>query len=590
MLARCRFWLSVCGVLIAACDSGQWVAGEKTAFDPPVVPTPSEREMTDALFARDRVVRVDIDMAPADWDALRKQTRSILDVVGSTCLSPPESPFTFFAADVSIDGVRATQVGVRKKGFYGSLDETKPSLIIDLEELGGTARVHGIKRLTLNNNKADPSQVKQCLGYDLFRRAGVAAPRCGFAKVVVNGRNLGLFTLVEGIKKQFLRVHFGDDSGNLYEGALSDFRAGWVDTFQRKTNESDLDRSDIESLVPLLDTPPADLRVALASHLDVDAFITFWAMELLVGHVDGYARNTNNFYLYHDETTGLLRFIPWGIDAIMFEGNQPMPWETEAPPVTVWAEGMLARRLYDVPQERDRYFARLETLLDTVWDESALLAELDALYRLLAPEVDATLQDSFAAEVARVRGFISGRRALLDAELAKPRPAWSKPLRDPWCVDALGDASATFQTTWDTLAATDIFAVGSGTMSVTYKSQTLGPPVAVGAKGGIDPASGNAQIQIAAWDGASHVYVLVVALPPALLVAGTSVPLDWVAGSGYLADVLLVPGGEPVVTALGALGEGVLELTQAPSPPGQAGAPFVGKVTTRVWEAFAAAQ
>ena len=55
--------------------------------------------------------------------------------------------------------------------------------------------------------------------------------------------------------------------------------------------------------------------------VDVDQFLEFWAAEVLLGHWDGYNGNTNNFWVYVGDD-GRLRFLPWGIDAIL-EGSEP---------------------------------------------------------------------------------------------------------------------------------------------------------------------------------------------------------------------------------------------------------------------------
>src|SRR5688572_23132180 len=99
-------------LLAAACTDGE----PGSATDDPPGPPPTDLEQSAALFAPDRVLDIDIELAPADWDALRTQTRSILDILGSSCLSPPESPFTYFNGTVTIDGERFDHVGVRKKG------------------------------------------------------------------------------------------------------------------------------------------------------------------------------------------------------------------------------------------------------------------------------------------------------------------------------------------------------------------------------------------------------------------------------------------------------------------------------------------
>ena len=102
--------------------------------------------------------------------------------------------------------------------------------------------------------------------------------------MTAQGKDLGIYSHVEAIKKPFLSRVFGDDSGNLYEGQISDFNDGLVSTFQVKTNELENDQSDLEAVVTALEADDAALWDALDAVIDMDAFLTFWAMEVLVGH------------------------------------------------------------------------------------------------------------------------------------------------------------------------------------------------------------------------------------------------------------------------------------------------------------------
>jgi len=45
-------------------------------------------------------------------------------------------------------------------------------------------------------------------------------------------------------------------------------------------------------------------------YFDSEEFFRFWAAESLINLSDGYAGNLNNFYLYHNPTTGKFVFIP----------------------------------------------------------------------------------------------------------------------------------------------------------------------------------------------------------------------------------------------------------------------------------------
>lgn len=562
--------LGACGID----DSGDITVVHPGEWQPPVDPT-------EAAYDPDHILRIDIEMEAAEWDALRLQTRSIFDVVGSSCLAePPPRPFTYFPAAVTIDGERFEDVGVRKKGFFGSLSETKPSLKVDFDQYVGDQRFSGLKQLTLNNATSDAAYVKQCLGYAVFAAAGVPAPRCSFATVSVNGASLGIYVNVEGIKKQFLARHFDDDDGNLYEGALSDFRPGWVDTFQKKTNESDPDRSDLDPLVAAMELPDADVLGALEALIDLDGFIDLWAAELLLMHADGYARNTNNFYLYRDPTSGLFSFIPWGIDSIMFE-DTTLPWEDARPPVAVWAEGALARRLYELPETRAKYFGRIQTLLDSVWNEAALQDEIDRMEALLSPELPSAERAGFQAALAAVRAFVSDRRDVLETALGEPAPTWEGPLRDPWCIDIIGELDATFSTTWGTLGADDPFALGSTAAIDLTLGGTLQPSLATAATAGLDADSGLPAVQLVLATSATEVYVAHLTVQAESFAPGATTPLDLTLASGYLIRIIFQAGTEPAFEVVGIVAEGTIALDQAATT---AGAPVSGRVTSMVYE------
>ncbi len=89
-----------------------------------------------------------------------------------------EDPFTYFQGDITIEEVTIKSVGIRKKGFIGSLDDRFPSLKIKFDEFVDQKPIADVDVLTLNNNKQDSSLVSQTLAYELFNAAGVHAPRC----------------------------------------------------------------------------------------------------------------------------------------------------------------------------------------------------------------------------------------------------------------------------------------------------------------------------------------------------------------------------------------------------------------------------
>lgn len=397
----------------------------------------ADAESSSNLYDPGHVLEVEIEMDPEDWDALRLQTRDGLDLIGEGCLTrPPGSPFTYFDADVTLDGRRFERVGVRKKGFYGSLSDTRPSLKVKLDHFVDDQETEGIDILTLNNNLSDPSQVKQCIGYQRFRDAGLPASRCTLAVVSVNGARLGVYSNVESIDKAFLRRNFDHDEGSLYEGALSDFRPHWVDTFEQK-GDTPGDRADLEAVVAALEVPDEDLERRVGRVVELEQFYDFWALEVLLMHADGYTRQTNNSFVYRSPENPRFTFIPWGIDVIL-QPDEAHPWEPSVPPGVAWAEGALARRLYLLPKTRDRYLARLEALLDEVWWEEQIVEEIDGYRRLLEPYIAGMPegeQELIHASIDDVLAFVAARRGQLTALLDAPPATWDRPLRDSWCLE-----------------------------------------------------------------------------------------------------------------------------------------------------------
>ena len=314
----------------------------------------------DDIFPTDRLLDVQITVAEEDWDTIRHQTRtfaSALDVRRKT--EAIESPYTYVDASVTIDGVSFPEVGVRKKGFLGSLNDYRPSLKIRLNHVDKKASIQGLTNLTLNNNQQDESLVSQFMGYALFNAAGLPAPRCAYAKVTVNGVNLGIYSHVESIRKPLLRRAFGNDRGTWYEGPYVDFYEGWLGSFEFKRGNDKTGREKIQRLIKVLESESEDIEGAIGELVDLDSFYTYWAVEGLLGFWDGYSGNNNNFFIYLNPETDKFHFIPWGADSLFVKYSKLEHQYDPLAPLSVKTGGLIAHKLYQLQSGRERYAAAL---------------------------------------------------------------------------------------------------------------------------------------------------------------------------------------------------------------------------------------
>jgi len=360
----------------------------------PLGDSPAEDLFTDGL-----IPRIAIEIAPADMDRLRTRPRTYVSAIVR------EGPITY------------TNVSIRLKGGPGSFRplEDRPAFTLNFGRLAEGQKFHGLKKLHLNNSVQDPTYLSEKIGRELFEAAGVPAPRAGQATVDLNRRQLGMYVLVEGIDQQFLRRYFKDTKGNLYDGhSQSDVTQGM------RTNSGDdrRDRSRLKALAAAAQEPDLNQRlVALETTLDLDRFLSFLAVEVMICHWDGYALNRNNFRIYHDRQSDRMVFLPQGVDQI-FQRQKIQPF----PPMT----GLVAKSALEIPQARERYRERLVQLLTNVFQIPVLTNHLNQIAARVQPvlaTVDAQEAESYLSRVAGFRRRIQQRVNSLTAQLLSSSPA-----------------------------------------------------------------------------------------------------------------------------------------------------------------------
>ncbi|MEE2779880.1 MAG: CotH kinase family protein [Myxococcota bacterium] len=557
-------------------DTGSASTLQDTAEQPPPPPpgpavpepcitfTPDAADPSDAVFDPTCVLDVHVDIDYGDWDELRKQTRAFVDIVKGDCLAePPSDIFTWFHADVTIAGETLTDVGIRKKGFLGSLSTEKPSLKIRFDKYTDDQNLATLTRLTLNNMNQDPGLINTCLAYQVMAEAGLPAPRCGFARVFVNNQDLGVYAHVDSIKKPFLSRHFTSDDGNLYEATVSDFRPEFLGTWEKKTNNTENDWSDMEAAIAALEASDDELIAALEGVFDLDAFYTFWATEVLIGHWDGYAGNRNNTYLYADPLDGLFRFIPWGADSVFLDPQYALEPGLEVPD-SVYAFGHLAYRLYMHPIGRVAYRERLQSLLETAWDGPGLVDEIDRLETLLQPHLPVDQRETMAVHLEGRRAWVDNRETQLHQELLGDAPEWEVPPQDTFCWPHVGTVSGTFDTEWGTAGWNYLQQIGT----VDHDVDGLDPlgNIAANARHGNGFTEGLGVIELVGNDLQGHYILLILTGPPELVAPNTTYPIDWKSFNGYLGGVEFL---DMDFELLGVLLDGVISFEKGSTYPGE---------------------
>ena len=426
------------------------------------------------LFRQDHLLDVQIKMAPEDFEKLRSQSdRSNSGMAFLFGGEIPTERFSQFKADVSVDGTKIKEVGIRTKGFIGSLNPDRPSLKIKFDEYRKQSPVEGLDRITLNNNIQDESLASQYLTYKLFNKAGIPAPRVSFAKVTVNDEYLGVYSHVESVRSPILKHHFGDDSGEFYEGTIADFYPKAVDRIEAKNKRTRKDRSRANKLAQSLENQETFNLTEVEKLVNIDQFIRFWAMENLIAFWDGYSNNQNNYFAYtNPKDKNRFHFMPWGADGAFVDISGPFGRMRRGEgPRAIYSQGMLNNRLYQSKGVPARYKAVMEDLLKNVWNESEIMEDIARIQKLTRDHLHEK-QDRLEDGTEKVTELVRLRRSDIEKEL-KDWPIEIGEARVPLHNVQVGKLKGSFSTDWNNERMESVLNMGETNIQLVLEGETI---------------------------------------------------------------------------------------------------------------------
>ncbi len=243
-----------------------------------------------------------------------------------------------------VDGASGTR-RVRVEPFFGDIDVCQRfSLKLDFNRYDNGARLNGLKKLNLHAMAADPSKMRERLGYSLYRDMDVLAPRAVHARVYINGEYHGLFAAVEDVDGRFTANRFPESGdGNLYKEIWPASHITNADAEAALKTNDDPGERDVSDFLAL-----KDAVVSASEHgLRHDA----WSVHRLRLPGPLHRRQSrdqrfrrrhgvllrlgpppanHNLYWYHDTDSGRFMLIPWDLDK-SFWYPEPNFWSDNAP-------------------------------------------------------------------------------------------------------------------------------------------------------------------------------------------------------------------------------------------------------------------
>lgn len=364
------------------------------------------------IFDEREVRRVELRVTGANWQTMWSQ--------------PGQKARVRADIDLSGDLVESVAVSMKGNASLGAAG-AKKSWKIDTDYFVPGQEYRNLKQLLFNNNFADPSLLREKLAYEMMAFAGVPAGNAAYVEfwidIIDDGQPAeywGIYTMVERVDAKFVANRFGraQGIGNLYK-ADAFFEEGAADlayygpeildypmprgeiAYGLQTNLENPDYSDIISLCHVIDgidyRTPDDFAAALDEVFNVDGYLRYLAVIFTNLNLDTYPYTGNNFYLYHNLSTGKFEILPWDLNNSWghFGGDAQFPLYGQPCCLGPLAWAPLFTKVFQVGDYRRDYSAYVDLLIRFWFDDEGFGERAAALQELIRPYLTKETGDKF---------------------------------------------------------------------------------------------------------------------------------------------------------------------------------------------------
>ena len=418
-----RSWVPL--VIALLCTGPVFFWAPPGAADEPKKPNaPEKAAKGDDVFGHERVWQFHLVLTPAEFAALQPAGGGGFPGFPGAPMPPKVEPkpgepkrdthrsafgveFPWVQASLIAEGKTLEKVGLRYKGnstYMATARSLKRSLKVDVDRIDDAARFHGLKSLNLHCGVMDQTKAREALAYSIYRAAGVPAPRTAFAEVALtvpgkyDQEHVGVYTLVESVDKNFLKLHYKSNDGLLMKPErlrgldhLGDDWARYKGTYQPKREATKDEITRVIGFTKLVNQgTDAEFDKEIANYLDIDAFLKFMAATAVVSNLDSFFTLGHNYCLYLHPETNKFHFIPWDVDlslgnfALFGTAEQQMDLNLTKP----YAQNRLADRLMANRGFAERYQTVLKEVAPVCFDKQKLFAEIAAIEKTVKPLIE----------------------------------------------------------------------------------------------------------------------------------------------------------------------------------------------------------
>jgi len=355
-------------LLLSGCD---YELTPRPTEEPPqeteiIPPIPSSNiESFDRLFNDDVFKRITIKITKESWDTLNNQMIAYHQQYGNyrtDVYARADMVFEDASGSLEIKDIgfrtRGNLSRVKIQNSDGSLNLSHFKISFK-EDFGLSELIENKNRTAFEieeidmkfNRNQDPTYLTEKYAMDLFQRFDVYAATTTLAQIIIeiDGTSYvyGIYTLFEPIDKLFFerRLPKNEADGDLYKSlwqqfgpasllnnypdraiGIKDASKNYRPSYDLKNNKKTSDHSALKSFISNINQLQGDtFKTYIEANLDVDMFLRYLAVGVVLGNPDDYRSNGNNYFLFQNDVTKKWMVIPYDYDHGLGQGWDGAP-------------------------------------------------------------------------------------------------------------------------------------------------------------------------------------------------------------------------------------------------------------------------
>ncbi len=223
----------------------------------------------------------------------------------------------YISVDIIINGKKFKNCGLRTKGSSGykvvqeSKNSTRFGYRLELDYFIEDQSYDGISKFYINNGLLDKTYIKEMVAFDIYEKAGVKTPKRSLCELTINGKNEGIYTIVEVADDEFIEREYGDLDGIIYKAKINaeeneDYLVYVGDDFNNYPEIIDCEKfgkefskKDMQNLVKAIEMISKNENIE--KYVDIEATIDYFVVSFFIRNDDSFiSASSRNFYIYQD--------------------------------------------------------------------------------------------------------------------------------------------------------------------------------------------------------------------------------------------------------------------------------------------------